>query len=105
MNESQYVEAARNFAQQLVSPSDQSDDERLRIAFESVTSQLPDALEQVDLRNGLDDFRSIYKDDVESARAMTSGLTLAGDAQRVELAAFTMVVNSLFNLDSAKTRE
>jgi len=42
---------------------------------------------------------------VESARAMTSGLTLAGDAQRVELAAFTMVVNSLFNLDSAKTRE
>jgi len=105
MNESQYFEAARNFAQQLVSPSDQSDDERLRIAFESVTSQLPDALEQVDLRNGLDDFRSIYKDDVESARAMTSGLTLAGDAQRVELAAFTMVVNSLFNLDSAKTRE
>ena len=59
----------------------------------------------MDLRNGLEDFRSIYRDDVEAARAMTSGLALANDAQRVELAAFTMVINSLFNLDSAKTRE
>ena len=89
----------------MLGPSDQSDEERLRIAFESVTSHLPDAAEQVDLRNGLEEFRLIYRDDVEAARAMTSGLTLANDAQRIELAAFTMVINSLFNLDLAKTRE
>ncbi len=105
MNESQYFEAARHFAHQLLGPSDQSDEERLRIAFESVTSHLPDADEQVDLRNGLVGFRSIYRDDVEAARAMTSGMMLANDAQRIELAAFTMVINSLFNLDLAKTRE
>ena len=105
MNESQYFEAARHFAQQMLGPSDQSDEERLRIAFESVTSHLPDAAEQVDLRNGLEGFRSIYRDDVEAARAMTSGLTPANDAQRIELAAYTMVINSLFNLDLAKTRE
>jgi hypothetical protein len=105
MNESQYFEAARHFAQQLLGPSDQSDDQRLGIAFESVTSHVPDAAEQVDLRNGLEGFRSIYRDDVEAARAITSGLTLANDAQRVELAAFTMIINSLFNLDTAKTRE
>ena len=105
MNESQYFEAARSFAQQVLGPSDQSDEERLRIAFESVTSHLPDAAEQVDLRNGLDRFRSIYRDDVAAARAMTSGLTLANDVQRIELAAYTMVINSLFNLDAVKTRE
>jgi Protein of unknown function (DUF1553)/Protein of unknown function (DUF1549)/Planctomycete cytochrome C len=105
MNESQYFEAARHFAQQLLGPSDQSDEQRLGIAFESVTSHVPDAAEQVDLRNGLDGFRSIYRDDVETARAITSGLTLANDEQRVELAAFTMIINSLFNLDTAKTRE
>ena len=105
MNVSQYFEAARYFAQQMLSPSGQSDEERLRIAFESVTSHLPDAAEQVDLRNGLEGFRSIYRDDVEAARAMTSGLTLANDTQRIELAAYTMVINSLFNLDTAKTRE
>ncbi len=105
MNESQYFEASRHFAQQLLDPSDQSDEQRLGIAFESVTSHVPDAAEQVDLRNGLEGFRSIYRDDVEAAREITSGLTLANDAQRVELAAFTMIINSLFNLDTAKTRE
>ena len=105
MNESQYFEAARHFAQQLLGPLDQSDEQRLSIAFESVTSHVPDATELVDLRNGLEGFRSIYRDDVEAARAITSGLTLANDAQRVELAAFTMIINSLFNLDTAKTRE
>ena len=105
MNESQYFEAARHFAQQLLGPLDQSDEQRLGIAFESVTSHVPDAAEQVDLRSGLEGFRSIYRDDVEAAYAITSGLTLANDAQRVELAAFTMIINSLFNLDTAKTRE
>ena len=120
MNESQYFEAARFFAQQLLgtpeqsgpsqsgpsqSDTGQSDTERLRIAFESVTSQLPDADELADLRSGLDGFRTIYRQDVDAARAISSDLTLASDAQRIELAAFTMVVNSLFNLDAAKTRE
>jgi hypothetical protein len=27
------------------------------------------------------------------------------DAQRIELAAYTMVINAIFNLDVAKTRE
>lgn len=105
MNENQYFEAARYFAQQLLGIPDQSDAGRLRIAFESVTSHQPDPQVQAGLINGLENFRSVYRDDVESAREMTSELTLASDEQRVEVAAFTMVVNSLFNLDTAKTRE
>lgn len=105
MNESQYFEAARFFAQQLLGTPNLSDAERLRIAFESVTSHQPDADEQEDLQSGLEGFRSVYRLDVDAARAIASDLTLASDAQRIELAAFTMVVNSLFNLDAAKTRE
>jgi hypothetical protein len=105
MNESQYFEAARHFAQQLLAPQDQRDEQRLRVAFESVTSHLPDAAELSDLRTGLDSFRSVYREDVAAAQAIASDLTLASDAQRIELAAYTMVVNSLFNLDVAKTRE
>lgn len=105
MNESQYFEAARHFAQQLLAESNQSDADRLRIAFESITSHLPDATEQADLQRGLEGFRTIYREDVEAAKALTSDLTLTNDALRVDLAAFTMVVNSLFNLDAAKTRE
>lgn len=105
MNESQYFEAARHFAKQLLDSSGQSDTERLRGAFEAVISHLPDAEELANLQSGLDGFRSIYREDLDSARAIASGLRLANDAQLVDLAAFTMVVNSLFNLDAAKTRE
>jgi Protein of unknown function (DUF1553)/Protein of unknown function (DUF1549)/Planctomycete cytochrome C len=105
MNETQYFEAARHFAQHWLTSKDQSDADRTRIAFETVTSHLPDADEQASLLRGLENFRLVYRDDIESARAMTTGLTLSSDAERIELAAVTMLVNSLFNLDAAKTRE
>jgi hypothetical protein len=105
MNESQYFEAARHFAQQLIRTPNQSDAQRLSDAFESVTSHLPDAVEQASLQSGLESFRSLYREDLDSARALTSNLTDANDNERIELAAFTMVINSLFNLDAAKTRE
>ncbi len=104
MNESQYFEAARHFAQQLLA-NEQSDTDRLRKSFESVTSHLPDQEEQANLQNGLDGFRAVYREDLDAARELTSALPSASDSQRIELAAYTMVVNSLFNLDAAKTRE
>src|SRR5262245_31542811 len=104
MNESQYFEAARYFAQELLAQQDQRDEQRLRVAYESITSRVPDAAELMDLRIGLDNFRSVYRDDISSAHALTSDLTKADDAERIELAAYTMVINSLFNLDVAKTR-
>jgi hypothetical protein len=36
---------------------------------------------------------------------MTSDVSTTSDAQRIEVAALTMIVNSLFNLDATKTRE
>src|SRR5262245_5890274 len=106
MNENQYFEAARHLAEDLLAARDQSDDQRLRVAYESITSRLPDAAELADLRTGLDSFRSVYMDDAAAAQALASNLTQqASDAQRIELAAYTMVINSLFNLDVAKTRE
>lgn len=104
MNESQYFQAARHFAQELLSQYF-NDDLRLGVAYEAVTSQLPDAAELADMRTGLESFRAVYQEDFAAAQALTSDLKDLSDAQRVELAAFTMVANSLFNLDVAKTRE
>lgn len=105
MNESQYFEAARHFAEQLLADPEQNDEQRLRVAYESITSHLPDAAELADLRSGLENFRSVYRDDGAAAQAVTSDLTIATEPQRIALAAYTMVINSLFNLDVAKTRE
>lgn len=132
MNESQYFQAARHFAHQLLNAKTQEvadakarssqagDSKRLTTAFESITGQLPSDAELSDLRNGLSSFREIYREDIEAAKAMTADISsndtnsskvtlsnsaLSSDADRIELAALTMVVNALFNLDTAKTRE
>jgi hypothetical protein len=36
---------------------------------------------------------------------MTTDLKEASDQERIEISAYTMLVNSLFNLDVTKTRE
>lgn len=105
MNEGQYFHAARHFARSLLSETDLSDEARLNRAFETVTSQLPDATEMASLQNGLNVFTATYQQDIDAAQAMTSDLSLPTDTERVRLAAWTMLTNSLFNLDAVKTRE
>lgn len=105
MNESQYFQAAGNLARTLVARKDISDDARLTLAFELVTSHLPDDKEQVSLRNGLSEFRAIYQADAGSAAAITTDLEQPGVQERAEISAWTMLINSLFNLDAVKTRE
>ena len=105
MNEGQYFQAARNFARKLVARKGMSEKARLSFAYESVTSQLPDATELMSLRKGLDGLRATYQENVESAKAMTADIQQAGDAERIEIAVYTMLMNSLFNLDVTKTRE
>jgi hypothetical protein len=82
-----------------------SEDDRLILAYESVTSHLPDPIELSNLRNGLHAFQAIYQDDTAAAKALTADLDDATDQERIEAAAYTMLMNSLFNLDVAKTRE
>lgn len=105
MNEGQYFLAAKSFAQHLVEKEEWTDDERLSFAYESITSHLPDATELSSLRTGLTALKTTYEEDVGGARAMIAGIESATDEQCIEIAAYTMLVNSLFNLDVAKTRE
>ncbi len=104
MNEKQYFKAARHFATQVVEQNKQDDAQRLSQLYESVTSQLPDKIELAALNQGLASLRTAYQEDVVAAKAMTADLKLADDRQRIEIAAYTMLINSLFNLDITKTR-
>jgi hypothetical protein len=105
MNERQYFQAAKNTARKFIAAREIKDAARLSLAYESVTSHVPDAIELKSLLNGLSGLRTTYQQDVESARAMTSDIKEASDQERIEIAAWTMLINSLFNLDATKTRE
>ena len=113
MNESQYFRAARVFAERLLASP--GDPQRLTVAYETVTSRLPDERELASLVQGLEAFRAVYRKDPLSAAEVT-GMRLSeeqqqqvrqrpADPETVERAAYTMLLHSLLNLDITKTRQ
>ena len=105
MNEQQYFVAARHLARQIFSDADATDRQRIALVYESITSQLPDESEVTILEEGLQDFRAEYAADRGLAKELAGDLPPLDDHESIELAAYTMLVNSLLNLDIAKTRE
>ncbi|MEI8088948.1 MAG: PSD1 and planctomycete cytochrome C domain-containing protein [Opitutaceae bacterium] len=105
MNDVQHFEAARAFAERLLAqPGD--DDERLALAFRSVTARFPDLIERALLTEALATHRTHFSADTTSAaKILTNGETKAIAAQPApEIAAWTLVANLILNLDEAVTR-
>ncbi|GAA5145050.1 PSD1 and planctomycete cytochrome C domain-containing protein [Prosthecobacter algae] len=106
MNDVQYFEAARNFAQQLLLQKGASTDTRLTTAFRSSTGRYPTAQEAEIIHRALDQHLAAYKARPEEAQqAITYGESKPDPSLNVsELAAWTMVTNLLLNLDEMVTK-
>ncbi|MDV6034330.1 MAG: DUF1553 domain-containing protein [Phycisphaera sp. RhM] len=110
MNEQQYFVAARTLASRLLQ-TETSDRQRIEIAYETITSKIPsdDALNR--MIDAMQQFRAVYRDHPDAAQKMISQdgpAILPADGPEpssTDLAAMTMLVHSLLNLDATKTRE
>ena len=107
MNETQYFQAATHTAQRILRQQSSDTKKQLALAYEMITSQEPSAVEMNQLESALDEFRTLYSQDNRSAAQLTEPFLNAetNSEARVELAAWTMLVHSLFNLDVTKTRQ
>jgi len=116
MNEQQYFRAAMHFAHLLLqaAPNNENsvtDAQLLRQAYERVTAHLPSEAVMSQLQDTLEQFRAIYRDDTAEAAAMLAESddklvhAIVEKPRQVELAAWTMLVHSLLNLDVTKTHE
>ena len=101
LNEQEYLKAARQLASETLK---QKPEDRIRILYETITSQLPDQQETEVLQGTLDDLRKIYAEFPELAGSLTQNASLDGTSAD-ELAAWTVLVNTLYNLDITKTRQ
>ena len=107
LNDIQFVEAARNFAQKILLNAAQSDSDRIRDGFRQVTARFPNKEELNVLTTLLIDARSSYADDLESAEKLLK----VGESKRddsipsQEHAAWTLLASTLLNLDETLTRE
>ncbi len=106
MNDVQYVEAARKFAERVMTEGGTGVDEHVTFAFRSVLNRHPNAAERQSLTNLFDEYLSTFKSDPESA----TKLLAVGESQRDdqlnpnELAAWAMVTHLLLNLSETVTK-
>ncbi|WP_283432676.1 PSD1 and planctomycete cytochrome C domain-containing protein [Neorhodopirellula lusitana] len=102
LNESEYLRAARHLAQLAL---ERSEDERLAFAWETVTAKLPDANEQQIMLDLLDDLQEDYLADPKLTDELCRGTALTTPEAKSELAAWTVICNTLYNLDITKTKD
>jgi hypothetical protein len=106
MNDVQFVEAARNFAERILTKGGSDTDARLTYAFRLVTSRTPTAAELAVLKTTLEAHHAEFKSHPDFATKLLS----EGESPRdmaldpAEHAAWTMLANLLLNLDEAVTK-
>lgn len=106
LNDVQFVEAARHFAERIVRDGGETPTSRIEWAFQLGTSREPTSSEISVLLAAYQDHLATYQAD----EAAAVGLLAVGESKRdesinpAELAAWTMVASTILNLDETVTR-
>ncbi|MCM8542926.1 MAG: DUF1553 domain-containing protein, partial [Lentisphaeraceae bacterium] len=104
-NEKEYLKAARNLAQKALAKTDISDQKKLELIYETITSKLPDSNELGILGDLMINLANYYDKHPQLADQLCQGLDIKDPKLKLELSMWTMAVSSIYNLDIVKTRE
>lgn len=104
MNERQFLEASRHLARRLLADSTLTDVQRVSVAYETITCQVPDDDERQRLMALLNDLQAMYARNRTLAEKLNVQQADEAEATSAELAAWTVLVSTLYNLDVTKTR-
>lgn len=106
LNDPTYVEAARVFAQRLLSEPNLDDAQRIERAVQRALSRTPTDTEREVFKKLLAAHRDEYKQDAAAAQALATvgAAPVPEKLDRVELAAWTSVARALLNLHETITR-
>jgi hypothetical protein len=105
LNEGEYLKAARSLAQKALEAEATDESKRLVLVYETVTSKLPDEKERQVLSDLTRNLQKNYLEQPVLSDAICHGLNVGDAEQKAQLAAWTVLVNALYNLDITKTRE
>ncbi len=105
LNEPEFLKAARHLALQSLQSEQLNTEQRITRLFETVTSRLPDMQTRQILLEGLAELQAAYAADTRLAEALLTGLEVPESISGEDLAAWTMTISTLYNLDVTRTRE
>lgn len=105
MNEHEYLKAARHLAADILRKHADAQD-RLHSLYETITSYVPDALESKALLQFVKEMQEMYAESPSLADELCGDFALESEGPTVtELAAWTMLASTIYNLDITKTRQ
>lgn len=106
MNDVQHIEAARHFAERILTEGGTTTEDRIRWAWKVVTARFPEASEVETVSHALTLHHNRYDSEPDAAQALiTYGESKPDPAcDPTELAAYTLVANLLLNLDEVVSK-
>jgi hypothetical protein len=108
MNDTQFVEAARLFAERVIDEGGSTPAERLTYAFRLAAARRPNSQELDVLTGVFQSHMDEYKNNIEAAKKLLDVGEKKSDLAKLdpsELAAYTMVTSLILNLDETITKE
>jgi len=105
MNEPEFLKAARHLAHKTLKDGSIGAADRLAVVFETITSRRLDPTESEAFLKLVVDLEKMYDDNPSLADGLCSGVQLPEGVSKSELAAWTMFVSTVYNLDITKRRD
>jgi hypothetical protein len=100
LNDPQFVEASRLFAQRMLLEGGDTPEERIRFAFRLATSRMPGEKELTLLSDLLKDQQRVFENEPDRARSLLQigEYQIDSEVDLVQLAAYAVVANTIMNL-------
>lgn len=105
MNEPEFFKMQGLLAEKLLADTQLSDSERIQKLYEQLTSQLLSEYREKILLDLLNTLKAKYKKMPKEAKETCLSLGINDSSNEVDLASWAMLVNTLYSLDTMKTRE
>jgi Protein of unknown function (DUF1553)/Protein of unknown function (DUF1549)/Planctomycete cytochrome C len=107
LNDTTYVEAARNLGQRMLTDGGKTPEERITFAFQRATARKPSEAELQILLRGLERYRQKFSADKDAAQKFLRHGDTSSDPKldAVELAAYMATASVILNLDETITKE
>ena len=105
MNEPEFLKAQSHVAREVITKKNFDDKQKLNYVYEKLTSKQLNKEQLGTLESLIIQLREHYLKNADDTKELANLLGAEQGLDQVELASWTLLVNSIYNLDIMKTRE